>query len=306
MRPDYLKPGDTVALVAPAGKVVRETVADGLSVLQAWDLKVKTGKHVFDEYRCYAGTDADRASDLQAFVNDPEVKAIICLRGGYGCVRLLEHIDFAPMLRYPKWLVGFSDITVLHALLNCKLGVESLHATMPKEFHHERIADRNEYLRRKESTESLKEALFGRLTAHEFRVDALNVRGRASGRLLGGNLALLQSLAGTHCDIDCEGAILFVEDIGESSYRIDRMMMNLVHSGKLAQAAGLLVGDFADVNDENDYGKTAGEIVAEHADKLGIPAAYGFPAGHTNPNLALYLGRDITLDVKDESVRIVF
>ncbi|MDR2563208.1 MAG: LD-carboxypeptidase [Prevotellaceae bacterium] len=304
--PKKLRQGDLVALVAPAGKVAREMVDNGLSVLQSWGLKVKIGKHLFDEYRCYAGTDADRASDLQTFVNDPEVKAIICLRGGYGCVRLLEYIDFAPMLHNPKWLVGFSDITVLHVLLNCKLGIESLHATMPKEFHHEGIADRDEYLRRKESTESLREALFGQLKAHEFRPDPLNIRGRASGRLLGGNLAILQSLAGTYCDVDCRGAILFIEDTGESSYRIDRMMMNLVHSGKLAQAAGLLVGDFAEVNDESDYGKTAREIVAEHADKFGIPAAYGFPAGHTNPNLALYLGRNITLEVKADGVRIEF
>ena len=306
MRPNYLKVGDKVALVAPAGKVDKETVDNGLATLQSWGLTVEVGKHVLDRYRCFAGTDDDRASDFQQFIDDPEIRAIICLRGGYGCARLMNVIDFALMVVSPKWLVGFSDVTVLHAWLNGALRVESLHAAMPIGFHHEGISDPDEYERRKASTESLREALFGRLTGYEFAGDALNVFGRASGRLLGGNLTLLQSLAGTGMDFGHRGTILFLEDVGESAYRIDRMMMNLVQSGKLSRVAGLLIGDFSEVSDEEGYGATAREIIAEHVAEFGIPVAYGFPAGHRHPNLAMYFGRNVRFEVTAEGASIKF
>lgn len=300
IRPPYLEEGDLVALVAPAGRLAPEVVERAVIELESWGVRVLVGQNALDTDFQFAGTDKARAADLQFCIDRTDVSAIICLRGGYGSIRTLAHLDCSPLLQHPKWLVGFSDITVFHALLNCHLGLESLHASMPINFSKEGEAN-------EESTKSLRRALFGQLTEYRFSSHALNIQGRASGRLIGGNLSILQSIAATPVDIVPDGAILFLEDLNEYLYHIDRMMMNLVASGKLSRIAGLLVGGFTNCKDnEQTFGKDAYEIMMDYARPLGIPVAVDFPAGHQERNLAMYFGRTVTLSVATDEVAVYF
>lgn len=293
----YLKEGDTIALVAPAAKLPEGIVNRAVSLFQSWGLKVLTGKYVETDSVYFAATDEERAADIQYFINHSEVKAIICLRGGYGSIRTLEYLNFSGFITNPKLLVGFSDVTVFHALLNCHLGIESIHATMPVNF-----PDHGE----NQSTDSLKQALFGELKGYNITPHKLNIQGSATGKLIGGNLAVLQSIASTFCDINTENSILFIEDVGEYAYSVDRMLMNLAYSGKLSQLSGIIAGSFTQIKDEDKFGKTVYEIIHSHVHNLGIPIAFGMQAGHTEPNLALYLGRKVQLNVKNQSVELVF
>lgn len=303
-RPPYLVPGDTVALIAPASRVEDVTVvARARKVLESWGLRVVCGNmgggaaHPF-----FAGDDAERAAELQRAVDDPGVKAIIACRGGYGCVRLLPYVDLSALATHPKWIVGFSDITVLHLAMR-RLRVESIHGPMPVTFDCAPDGTAGP------SVMSLRRALFGESRRIDAAPHPMNRRGRACGRLAGGNLTLLAAAAGTAEALNAGGeqTILLIEDVGEAAYRIDRMMQQLMRSGALDNVAALLAGHFTDMTGLEAFGVTSiGEIIDDYARRLGVPAAYGFPAGHELPNEALYLGRRATVEITDGGTSLVF
>jgi muramoyltetrapeptide carboxypeptidase len=253
-------------------------------------LRVRPGKHVYEKYHQFAGADAQRAADLQDAVSDPDVKAVVCARGGYGCSRVVDAVDFSPLLKYPKWLVGFSDITVLHARW-ARLGLPGIHGVMSGKFP----AGGGD----NESTESLRKALFGEPLHYVVPAHPLNKTGKAEGLLTGGNLALVAHLTGSVDELDTAGKILFLEDVGEYLYNIDRMMRQLQRSGKLRHIKGLILGYFTDTKDHaTPFGASAYEIISAVVKDLNIPVCFGFPAGHEEPNLSLVFGKPVTLTVE--------
>jgi muramoyltetrapeptide carboxypeptidase len=294
VRPAFLKAGDTVGICAPARRVSRDDVSHAIQVVKSWGLQVRLGDNLFAERNMFAGDDSQRTADLQALINDPSVKAILFARGGYGCARLLQKVDFSWLKKAPKWLAGYSDITAFHLALY-RLGVESLHAAMPFKFTNEASVD------------SLHAALFGHDVSTEFAPHELNVKGAATGRLIGGNLSIIYSLQATPYELLPNNAILFIEDVDEYLYHLDRMMLNFALSGKLSKLKALLVGGMTEMKDSvGGYGKSACEIISEHTRPLNIPVAFGFPAGHQDPNIALCLGREVQLDVTAERVMLQY
>jgi muramoyltetrapeptide carboxypeptidase len=282
--PPYLQKGDTIGIAAPARKISKEELQPALDCLQHWGLKIRLGKNLFGSCDQYSGTDAERAADMQDLIGDPEVKAILCARGGYGTLRIIDRLDFAGFIKHPKWIVGYSDVTVLHSHLHI-LGTETLHATMPIKFS----ANQG-------SVESLRKALFGETLAYNWESGHNGREGIASGILVGGNLSLLTALNGSPCDLNTRGKILFLEDLDEYLYHIDRMMLSLKRSGKLKDLAGLVVGGMTEMKDNAvPFGMKAEEIIRDAVKEYNYPLAFDFPAGHTDRNMALYLGREIRL-----------
>ena len=246
------------------------------------------GNNLFEEDHQFAGSLAQRLSDFQQALDDNSVKAILCARGGYGTVQLIDEIEFSNFKEHPKWIIGYSDVTVLHNHINQNYQVQTLHATMPINFQ----------TTEKESLISLKAALFGEDFLYEFANTSMNRAGNARGILVGGNLSILYSLTGTLSQIDTAGKILFIEDLDEYLYHVDRMIMNLKRAGMLDNLSGLIVGGMSNMNDNTiPYGKTAEEIIAEHVAIYNYPVCFNFDAGHTNTNLALVMGREATLNV---------
>lgn len=297
--PPYLKKGDIIGIVSPAKRTSEKEINNAIKIIEGWGYKTKTGKHVLKQNHQYGGTDEERAEDLQAMFDDKEVKAILCSRGGYGTARILDRLNLFALVKMPKWIIGFSDVTALHSALNHKMNIESLHAVMPINFPL--VGKSNT------SIESLENVLKGKelnyaITAHE-----LNIKGKTEGLIVGGNLSVLCSLAGSQYDIDTNNKILFLEDLDDYLYRIDRMMMNLKLAGKLDQLRGIIVGDMIDMHDnDTPFGKNAQEIIKEYAEDKNIPVCFGFPAGHGKENLTLILGRNINMEVGDKNVNIIF
>lgn len=292
--PPYLQKGDTVAIIATARKISMEELQPAVAQLKNWDLEVVLGKNIFCVDNQFAGTDAERAADLQWALNDSKIKAIFIARGGYGTVRIIDHIDFSVFKLHPKWVVGYSDITVLHQHINQNFGVASMHATMPINF------TKNE-----EATESLRRALFGNPIEYSVASHSLNRIGEAKGELIGGNLSLIYALCGSKSDIATKGKILFIEDLDEYLYHIDRMMLNLKRSGKLENLSGLIVGGMTDMKDNTvPFGKTAEEIIYDAVKEYKYPVCFNFPAGHIDRNLTLIMGEKIAFTVKDDLTKI--
>lgn len=288
LRPPYLKPGNTVTILSTARKVTVEEIQPAVKILEGWGLHVLLGKTIGLADNQYAGSDKQRLDDFQEAVNNPEVSAIICARGGYGTVRIADDIDWTGMLANPKWLTGFSDITYLHVHLNNTLGVQTLHSTVPALF------SRNT----PEAIDSIRQQLFGEEPVVEIAANTLNRQGYAKGVLIGGNLSILYSITGTRSGFNTAGKILFIEDIDERLYHLDRMMINLKRSGKLHDLAGLIVGGLTDMTDNVvPFGKTAEEIVAEHISGFDYPVCFDFPAGHIANNRAIILGRVTEMEV---------
>jgi muramoyltetrapeptide carboxypeptidase len=288
--PSYLKKGDTVAIIATARKVSKEEIQPAVAFFESYGLSVMFGKNLFESSNQFAGTDAQRTEDLQWALNDKNIKAVIIARGGYGTVRTREQIDFTEFKSRPKWLVGYSDVTVLHNAIH-NVGVETLHATMPLNF------TKNE-----EATKSMLEALFGNLSQIETEENYSNISGTAKGKLVGGNLSLIYSLSGTPFDIDTTNKILFIEDLDEYLYHIDRMMMQLKLSGKLRDLKGLLVGGMTDMKDNAiPFGKFPEDIILDAVKDYNYPVCFDFPAGHIDRNLAIYFGREVELNVTDNA-----
>lgn len=288
-RPPALQRGDTVGLVAPSRKVSREELRPAIELLQQWGLKVKTGEHLFGAENQFSGSDAERAADLQDMFDDPDVRAVICARGGYGALRIVDRIDFMRFVVKPKWFVGYSDATVFHCHINGGFGVQTLHAPMLFSF-----------LKDAESTESLRRTLFGENMDYTWTNDTAekNRAGAAEAQLVGGNLSLLYALNPSRSDIDTRGKILFLEDLDEQLYHIDRMLLNLKRSWKLNSLAGLVVGGMSEMKDNaTPYGKTAEQIIMDAVAEYSFPVAFGFPAGHGTKNMALRLGGLVRLEV---------
>jgi muramoyltetrapeptide carboxypeptidase len=293
--PSYLKKGDTVAIIATARKVSKEEIQPAVSFFESYGLSVLLGKNVFASNNQYAGNDLQRTEDLQWALNDKSIKAIIIARGGYGSVRLIENIDFTEFKKHPKWLVGYSDVTVLHNAIH-NIGVATLHATMPLNFS-----------KNSEATKSMIDALFGNLKEIKTEENYSNIAGKAKGQLIGGNLSLLYSLSGTSFDIDTTDKILFIEDLDEYLYHIDRMMMQLKLSGKLKKLKGLIVGGMTDMKDNPiPFGKFPEDIILDAVKEYNYPVCFDFPAGHIDKNLALYFGKDVELTVNDEGATLKF
>lgn len=296
--PPYLKSGDRIAIVATARKVKPAEMEVAISILRSWGLQVVTGPHLFGSANQYSGTDEERTSDLQMMLDDTDIKAILCARGGYGTVRIIDSLNFSTFEQHPKWIVGYSDITVLHSHIQMQFGIETLHATMPINFPDEGT---------EAAIESLRRALFGEMIEYNVGNHPLNISGNATGVLTGGNLSILYSLTGTPSDIQTQGKILFIEDLDEYLYHIDRMMINLKRSGKLSGIRGLVVGGLSKMNDNAvPFGKQAEQIIAEYAQEAGIPVCFNFPAGHIADNRALIMGREVQLVIGAEGVSLRF
>lgn len=293
-----MKYGDKIAIVAPARKVIPAEMDIAISTLRSWGLQVVTGPHLFGENNQYSGTDEERASDLQMMLDDYEIKAVICARGGYGTVRIIDQLNFSTFEQHPKWIVGYSDITVLHSHIQTQFGIETLHAIMPINFPDEGT---------EAATESLRKALFGETLEYNIETQPLNQPGNVSGILTGGNLSILYSLIGSPSDIQTLDKILFIEDLDEYLYHIDRMMMNLKRTGKLSGIKGLVVGGLAKMNDNTvPFGKQAEQIIADYAVEAGIPVCFNFPAGHIADNRALIMGREVSLEIDSNGVSLLF
>jgi muramoyltetrapeptide carboxypeptidase len=292
--PLYLKKGDRVAITCPAKKLPNP-MTDAVSLLHSWGLEVVLGETVGASFHQFAGDDDLRARDLQRFIDDDSIKAIIAARGGYGTIRMIDKVDFVHFAHNPKWLVGFSDITVLHAHLFSNYRVQSIHGQMPVN-----IPDASAG-----SLESLRKALFGEEIVYQFNSHGLNRSGHASGILIGGNLSLLIAVLNSVSDIDYGGKILFIEDVGEYLYAVDRMLRTLKRAGKLKNLAGLIVGGFTEIKDnEIPFGQTVPEIIMDVVAGYNYPVCFDFPAGHIPNNCTLVLGRMLDLQVNDGHVAI--
>ena len=291
--PPYLNKGDKVAIVAPARKIQPEDMAPAIRIFRSWGLEVVEGENLYASFDQFAGKDSERTADFQRMLDDESIKAIFCARGGYGSVRIIDRLDFSNFARHPKWLVGYSDFTVVHSHINRNYKVETIHSAMPVNF--------KELDPGAPAVTSLKKALFGADVSYAIPSHPLNREGKAHGRIVGGNLSILYSLAGTHSDIDTDGRILFLEDVDEYLYHLDRMMMNLKRNGKLGHLSGIVVGGMTKMRDnEIPYGKTPYEIIADAVKEFDYPICFGFPAGHQDDNRAMILGREVSLEVSSE------
>lgn len=295
--PEFLKEGDKVAIVCPAS-YIKDDIEVALTVLNGWGLHVEIGKSVTSQFHQFAGTDGVRRQDLQTALDNPEIKAIFAARGGYGTVRIIDQLDFRKFKKKPKWIVGFSDITVLHSHLHNNVGVCSIHGQMPKSFDESTTA----------ALTSLKHALFGKKIDFKYSQNVFpNRSGKGSGHLIGGNLAILHSILASPSDGKYDNKILFIEDVGEQHYNIDRMLWTLKRANKLAKLQGLIVGSFTSLKDSNPpFGQRFEEIIMDKIREYGFPVCFGFPAGHIDDNHSLILGKEVMLNVNQEQVSLSY
>jgi muramoyltetrapeptide carboxypeptidase len=282
--PPYLKAGDTIAITAPAGYMPFENMQTCIDRLQEWGYTVKLGETTHSHSENYfSGTDEERLNDLQQFLDDDSVNAILCARGGYGLSRIVDRLDFRKFKKHPKWIIGFSDVTVLHAHLYRNYRIASLHAPMAAAFNDKE--DNDPYIL------SLKNALDGTPSAYSCDGHPFNINGNAKAELVGGNLSLLAHLCGTSSDIKTKNRILFLEDVGEYLYNVDRLLLQLKRAGKLSKLAGLVIGGFTESKDTTrPFGKTVYEIIREQVGDVTFPICYGFPVSHERENYALKTG----------------
>ncbi|TAE19158.1 MAG: LD-carboxypeptidase [Bacteroidetes bacterium] len=288
LSPPYLQIGDKVGIIAPAKKVEPQEISHAIHVLESWGLEVVLGEHLYKSHYVFAGTDLERTEDLQKMLDRQDIRAIVCARGGYGTSRIVDNLDFTTFKQNPKWIVGFSDITVLHCEVHMQ-GIESIHGIMPLLFPKQTLA----------TIDSLRQTLFGLPTHIQVPAQPLNRVGKAEGQMIGGNLSLLANIIGTPSEIDTTGKILFLEDVSEYLYHLDRMMVQLHRAQKLKSLAGLVVGEFSELRDQdNSFGKTVHELIADIVAPYNYPVAYNFPIGHEQHNLSIVCGRQAYLDVK--------
>jgi muramoyltetrapeptide carboxypeptidase len=281
--PPYLKKGDTVGIVCPAGFMLLEKALSCVETLQLWGYQVKLGKTLGSQFHYFSGTDAERASDLQEMLDDKNVKAILCGRGGYGVSRIIDQIDFRAFKKNPKWLIGFSDITVLHAALYQQVKFASIHSSMASAFNDG--GSENEYV------QSIRKLLKGQLANYSCAPYLFNHFGKATGELIGGNLSLIVHMIGTQTAYQTKNKILFIEDVGEYIYHIDRMFLQLKRAGFLEGLAGLVIGGFTDMKDTTvEFGMTIYETLQEHLKEYQYPICFDFPVSHETPNYALKVG----------------
>lgn len=282
--PPYLKKGDLIGMICPAGHMPKSRMRTCIRVLrEQWGFRVREGRTLGAGEDYFSGTDEERLSDLQEMLDDPEVKAVLCARGGYGVGRIIDRVDFTALKKNPKWVVGFSDVTVLHAHIHSRLGIATLHGPMAGAF--------NAGGWKGASVDSLHRALTGKRTRYASEPHGFDRQGSATGPLIGGNLALLSHLVGSASMPDTEGGILFLEEVGEQLYNIDRMLHQLKRAGKLKGLAGLVVGGFTECRDtDRPFGQTPYEIVRDIVSEYEYPVCFGFPVSHGRENMALKSG----------------
>ena len=290
-RPPFLAKGDKIGIVATARKISAEEISFAVKKFEEWGLTVVYGKNLFNVKNQFSGTDEERVSDLQEMLDDDSVRAVISARGGYGTIRIIDRLDFSKFLNSPKWIIGYSDITVLHLHIHQNFAVETIHATMPISFG----AD-------EESVETLRRALFGELNKYTFPgSNGLARKGTCEGQLSGGNLSLIYALNNSKSDLDTKGKILFLEDLDEYLYHLDRMMVNLKRGGKLSGLAGLVVGGLTEMKDNPvPFGKTPEEIIMDSVKEYSYPVCFDFPAGHGKKNFSFFSGRRCRLEVEEK------
>ncbi len=297
-QPPSLKEGDTVGIVSPASVIEKKAVEEAVKILTSWKLNVTIGKHTLSQYHQFAGNDVQRASDFNRMIGDESIKAIWCARGGYGCIRIADDIQFKALAENPKWLVGFSDVTIFHSLLHENYDMQTIHGMMPLNLIG--LKDIN-------PLNKLKDILFGEKPQYRIASHPLNKTGSAEGILTGGNLSLLYSLFGTRYDFDATDKIIFIEDIGEKYYHIDRMMQSFKLTGKLDQLKALIVGGMNEMTDsKRPFGKNAEEIISEVVSSYNYPVIFRFPAGHIEENYPLILGSNIKIDINHHESLVEF
>ena len=301
IKPENLKIGDTISIIAPSGvlKDYEQYMEKSISLMESWGLNVVLGSTIYESYGHFSSTDFNREKDFQNAIDDNKIKAIWCARGGYGAMRIIDNINYDNLLKNPKWVIGYSDITAIHNDIH-NLGVESLHGVMCKSLEDISIDD--------DSINKLKDILFeeGELK-YIIEGNEYNIIGEASGKLVGGNLTLLQSLLQSKSSVDTTNKIIFIEDVGEYLYHIDRMLYSLKRADYFSKCSGLIVGDFTDIKkNETKFGKNLHEIINEIAEEYNIPVMYGFPAGHGEKNLPLIFGRNVQIIVSENKSEIRF
>lgn len=297
--PPFLKEGDKVGIVAPARAVRPDEIGQALNVIESWGLTLIRGENLYKQYHQFAGTDDQRASDMQSMLDNENIRAIICARGGYGVVRIIDRLDFRKFRSRPKWIVGYSDITALHSHIEQNYGIETLHGPMPFGFNGSPEATA--------SFEWLRRALFGESIEYETPPGKYSRKGMAQAQITGGNLSILYSINGSVSACDTDGKILFLEDLDEYLYHVDRMMHQLKRSGKLANLSGLIVGSMSEMHDNQiPFGRNALKIIAEAVEEYDYPVLFDFPAGHLPLNQPLIFGRTAVLEVGEEHAKLTF
>ncbi|MBK7310432.1 MAG: LD-carboxypeptidase [Sphingobacteriaceae bacterium] len=292
-QPPFLKTGDTILIIGTARARDKDQIEPAITILKSWGLKVELGKNVFKKHHQFAGTDEQRAADLQWAIDHKKAKAVLIAGGGYGTLRIIDKVNFNSLKKNPKWFIGYSDTTILQARLD-KLKIATIHGTMAFQF-----------TKNKEATQSIRTLLFGEKINYKLKKNKLNRAGKAKAEIVGGNLSLIYALSGSADDIVTKNKILFIEDLDEQLYHIDRMLLQLKRSGKLKNLKGLIVGSMSDMKDNAiPYGKTANEIIFDAVKEYKYPLCFDFPAGHIQKNMALYLGKKAKLNVEKTKITL--
>ncbi len=293
--PPYLKQSDTIGIICPSGYMPLEKAQKCIDTLQQWGFEVQVGKTVGNQFNYFSGTDEERLNDLQLMLDDLNIKAIFCARGGYGLSRIIDDINFDKFIQNPKWVIGYSDITLLHAHIYSNHNIASLHAPMAAAFNE--MDESEGYIH------SIFNCLTGKYQSYKISSHSLNRNGVCEGKLVGGNLALLAHIIGTKSDINTKNKILFIEDIGEYKYNVDRMLTQLKRAGKLENITGLIVGSFTEIKDTTiPFGQGIEEIIFDNVKEYNYPVCFDFPVGHVKENYALKVGMRYNLISSSEKV----
>ena len=300
IQPEPLRSGDTISILAPSGVLNNfdNKITKAINIFKSWGLNVVIGNHIYDKNGHFAGTDKNREKDFQKALDNKNIKAIWCARGGYGAVRIIDKLNFDNYLKNPKWIIGFSDITVIHNKLNF-LNSESIHAMMITGF--EDIGQNND------SLSKLKNVLFGDSLSYSIASNKNNKTGKSEGIIVGGNLTLIQSTIGSKTELKMKDKILFIEEIGEYAYHIDRMLYSLKRAGYFENCKGLIVGQISDLKkNTTDFGRSINELILDVLDEYNFPILFDFPAGHEKTNFPIILGRKVILDVSKSDGKVIF
>lgn len=291
IQPAFLQKNDTVGIISTARSVDKSLLEPAIHILESWGLNIVLEKYIYSTDNQFSGTVLERTEDFQNMLNNPNIKAIFCAKGGYGTVQIVDNLSFSTFNQHPKWIIGFSDVTVLHNHLHSQCNSQSIHATMPLLFTQENHKDALTYLQK---------VLFGKLPIYKFSSSSFNRIGTITAPIIGGNLSIINSLIGTPSDIDTTGKILFLEDLDEYLYHIDRMMIHLKRAGKLDKLAGLVIGGMTDMNDNTiPFGKTAEQIIYDYTKEYNYPIAFNAPIGHIVNNFPIICGKEVILEITE-------